>query len=217
MLWYQGETDQYHPEVYDSMLRGVIHSWRTLFGQQFPVHGTQLASFGWWLGFPGTGYEVVRACQEKAADEAEKTYLVSLMDAGMLWDVHPKDKKIPGERMAKSVLKESYGFLGDFGSPRPDYEHITRRHGVVEIPFTDAQEGLLKTKGAFIGNEMEVLIDREPIRVFCGTVSGRCIRIESPLFISNQQIEIRYACQMYANVDIFNHEGFSIRPFIVKC
>ena len=53
VLWYQGESDEGHAEIYDRLFTAMIRCWRKSFGQELPFLYVQLAPYGWWLGVPG--------------------------------------------------------------------------------------------------------------------------------------------------------------------
>ena len=57
-----------------------------------------------WMGeLAGSGnhdYKTIRKAQENVTNETAQTYLCSISDAGEQRDIHPKNKKIVGERLA---------------------------------------------------------------------------------------------------------------------
>ncbi len=215
-LWYQGESDSDRADLYDIMMRAVIDSWREMFGKDFPFYIVQLAPFGKWMTGYGTHYEVVRKLQEQVADECPDTYMVSIMDGGMLWDIHPKDKKIPGERLGRLALKETYRKQILAGSPRPVTDKILTEDGKITVPMTDAEGGLTKKFGPYIGHELEVFVDGKPEITWEGTVEGDAIVVESPFFAAGHHITLKYAESMYARVDIYSQADFTVRPFTVE-
>ncbi len=109
-IWYQGCSDEPHADIYNAMMSALIGKWRADFGgETLPFITVQLAPFGEWLGNFGNHYPAVRRAQEETADSVEKVYLVSMGDAGMYYDIHPKHKRKPGERAALLALKYVYG------------------------------------------------------------------------------------------------------------
>lgn len=45
VLWYQGESDAIHAEIYDEVLSTLIRNWRDLWREELPFLLVQLAPF----------------------------------------------------------------------------------------------------------------------------------------------------------------------------
>lgn len=45
-LWYQGESDEDHPEIYSAVMQGLIECWRSRWNEKLPFIFTELAPFG---------------------------------------------------------------------------------------------------------------------------------------------------------------------------
>ena len=96
VLWYQGESDEGHAEIYDRLFTAMIRCWRKSFGQELPFLYVQLAPYGWWLGGTGEKYPELRRRQEMVGESVPGAYMASIMDLGMYEDIHPKHKKEVG-------------------------------------------------------------------------------------------------------------------------
>ncbi len=94
--------------LYKEMLTGLISDWRTLWGDiKLPFLFVQLPGFRKWLmDETENQYPIIRKCQQQVADTVENAYLCSISDAGEEVDIHPKNKKIVGERLA--LLAKNY-------------------------------------------------------------------------------------------------------------
>ncbi len=109
-IWYQGCSDEGHADLYHPIMSALIRKWREDFGgEALPFIAVQLAPFGEWLGNFGNNFPAVRRAQQETADKVENVYLVSMGDAGMYYDIHPKHKRKPGERLAFTALRNVYG------------------------------------------------------------------------------------------------------------
>lgn len=109
VLWYQGESDEGHAEIYDRLFTAMIRCWRKSFGQELPFLYVQLAPYGWWLGGTGEKYPELRRRQEMVGESVPGAYMASIMDLGMYEDIHPKHKKEVGERLALLARGKVYG------------------------------------------------------------------------------------------------------------
>lgn len=100
VLWYQGESDEGHADIYDRLFEAMIGCWRESFCQELPFLFVQLAPYGTWLGGTGEKYPELRRRQEMVSRRVPGAYMTSVMDLGMYEDIHPKHKKEVGERLA---------------------------------------------------------------------------------------------------------------------
>ena len=100
VIWYQGESDEKHPEIYADMMEGLIRCWRSDWNDPFPFLMTQLAPFGEVVGNGGREYPKIREQQDKVTNRLKDVFCASIGDVGDLYDIHPKEKKPVGERLA---------------------------------------------------------------------------------------------------------------------
>ncbi|MCH5352609.1 MAG: hypothetical protein J1E06_03995 [Acutalibacter sp.] len=214
VLWYQGESDSMHPELYGFMLTGLIRCWRGLWREELPFYLVQLPSFGQWLMADGHAYPEIRQQQEQVADVMEKTFLVSTMDCGMLWDIHPKRKKPVGERLALMALKETYGCDVLAGSPRP--VEVSSESGKIAIRFSDAEGGLVWKEELAGQDAVSLCIDGCSADDFWWEVSGEELVIASADLKPGSKAQVKLAARGYDPVNIFNQAGFTLRPFTVN-
>lgn len=142
-MWYQGEDDDAREfqDFYDVSMATLIQSWRKLWKQDLPFYQIELAPF---RGIGPTGakkYDLMRHKQAKAASLLNDVYDICILDAGEEFNIHPRHKRIVGERLARSVLKHSYGddsYIGE--SPRA--VAVEKEGGEIIILFSNAGKGL---------------------------------------------------------------------------
>ncbi len=109
VIWYQGESDDRHPEVYATVFSQMIRCWRDLWHEELPFLFVQLAPFEKWLMTSGREFPVLRRQQELVSRTVSNTWMTTSGDAGMQWDIHPKAKKPIGQRLALLALGHVYG------------------------------------------------------------------------------------------------------------
>ena len=107
VIWYQGETDEAHLDLYEDLLRAMITNWRDLWHEELPFILVQLASFEYMV--EPLNFVPIRAIQEKLTKTMPKVGITCSMDVGMQYDIHPKHKKPVGERLALQALSRVYG------------------------------------------------------------------------------------------------------------
>lgn len=206
VIWYQGETDgDFHPDVYTVVFTQMIRCWRDLWKEEFPFLFTQLAPFGQWMTCDGTNYPIVRSCQEQVSKTVPKTWMASIGDVGMEWDIHPKNKKAVGNRLALLALGHVYG--EDILCDAPRFLSAEKRGDTVRIQFSNA-EGLHIQGGhlnGFIGTTAagtalpitEARIEEDSLILIC----GESIR------------KLQYGIMPFYTANLFNRAGIPVLPF----
>src|SRR5262249_51900707 len=97
-LWYQGEQNVGEGALYADKLRALVTGWRGAWGEgDFPVYFVQLAPFRYPLD-PLALPELREA--QRACLALPRTGMVVTTDVGELDDIHPKDKRTVGHRLA---------------------------------------------------------------------------------------------------------------------
>lgn len=104
-LWYQGESNV-GSQVYDKTLGALITSWRKEWKDDFPFYYVQIALFK--TGKNNFSNVTVRDSQRKLLKEVPKTGMVVISDISDTIDIHPKNKKSVGIRLANLALAETY-------------------------------------------------------------------------------------------------------------
>lgn len=104
VLWYQGESNAHNVEVYEKLFPLFVNSWRNYWNNDtLPIYFVQLSSFQ----RPTWGH--FREMQYRLSKTIPSTYMVVSSDLGDPLDIHPKQKKQIGERLARWVLNVQYG------------------------------------------------------------------------------------------------------------
>ncbi|WP_269237097.1 sialate O-acetylesterase [Flavobacterium flavigenum] len=104
-LWYQGESNV-GSLVYDKTLGALITSWRKAWQDDFPFYFVQIAPFK--NGSNNFSNVIVRDSQRKLLKEVNNTGMVVISDVSDTIDIHPKDKKSVGIRLANLALANTY-------------------------------------------------------------------------------------------------------------
>ena len=139
VLWYQGEANTINAYAYKELLSGLIKSWRSNWGYDFPFYYAQIAPYKY--GRPFEGVEV-RDAQRKVLEVAN-TGMVVLSDIGDTLDIHPKNKLDAALRFASLALNRYYkkSAIEDSG---PLYKGMIVDKNKIIVSF-DHSEGLHAT------------------------------------------------------------------------
>lgn len=143
VVWYQGESNVKKPGQYRTLFPAMIRDWRTRWGREFPFYFVQIAPFAYKREPYSAAF--LREAQTMALAEP-KTGMVVTMDIGNPQNIHPKQKKPVGERLALLALKNDYG-RKDLVASGPMFSRHAIESGVVRLRFTKVGGGLASRNG----------------------------------------------------------------------
>ena len=206
-VWYQGETNAGRGAQYRRLLPAMIADWRRAFGQgDFPFYIVSLANFMPRSPQPGDdGWAELRDAQAYAAATVPNAGLAVTLDVGDADDIHPKDKRTVGERLAAVALAKAYGRKVAYSGPV--FRSVVFRGDEARLVF-DHAEGLM-AKGSLEGFALAGA-DR---KWRWGTA-----RIEGPGIVVRsadvpQPVAVRYAWGHNPTATLYNGAGFPAVPF----
>lgn len=208
VLWYQGETDQRHPDIYGKLFASLIACWRRDWEEELPFLFVQLAPFGTWMGINGERFPIVRKQQEMVANNIFNTYMISSSDVGDCEDIHPKKKKPLGHRLALVAMHNIYGETIESKYPKGISCELS--DGKVKIIMSNGT-GLYLT-GTKI-NDIKVLVDSEQREIKNAYTEGNCLVLEIAEVNVESNVYIKFACTGFYEVNLYNKEGIPAIPF----
>jgi len=139
-IWYQGESDAGHGDVYRVELPLMIADWRRQWQDDWPFYIVQLPNYGILsLDANSISWAGLREAQQKVADSVPNTGLAVTIDSGIADVLHPPNKKPVGDRLALLALARLYKLpVKDSG---PMYSSMSIVGNSVRIALKNA-EGL---------------------------------------------------------------------------
>ena len=144
-IWYQGESNAGRAEQYRTLFPAMIRSWREAFRREdLPFLFVQLANFRERKAEPDeSDWAELREAQDMALGLA-RTGMAVIIDVGEANDIHPRDKRTVGERLALEARRVAYGERVD--SRGPTFADFAVDGREVTVAF-DHAEGLTTTDG----------------------------------------------------------------------
>lgn len=213
------------------MMTAMISDWRALWEDtELPFLLVQLPGWENWLDSPGNlDYMTIRKCQEMVARTVDHAWLCSISDAGERMDIHPKNKKVVGERLALLARGHVYGesLLCD----APMAEAAQRDGDCVQITFANAEGGLQvrggkvealhvyraqpdeAEKATFSGVTGEAGQQEEI--PFTAQVDGEKLQIRLPE--GTGRVKIAFAATRWYLVNLYNQAEIPAIPFEFVC
>lgn len=208
-LWYQGEANADHAYQYRKLLPAMIGDWRRVFGQgDFPFYIVSLPAFMHHQDQPTeSSWAELREAQALTAHNVRNCALAVTIDTGEPDNIHPRDKKIVGERLALCALARQYGQKIPYQGPTlRSVEHLT---GVLRIRFDDADDGLIAKGGA--PGEFSIAGKDHKWYWAEAKIEGDTVVLSSPKV--PQPEEARYAWQSFPTANLYNGAGLPAVPF----
>jgi len=142
VIWYQGEANTGRAFQYRTSFPLLIADWRNQWGQgDFPFYFCQLANFMPKKTEPGESeWAELREAQSEAL-KLPNTGQAVLIDIGESDDIHPRNKKDAGERLALLALSNGSG--NPVSSSGPVYDSVKIEGGKAVIGFRNTPGGLM--------------------------------------------------------------------------
>jgi sialate O-acetylesterase len=145
-IWYQGEANADRAYQYRTLFPTMIGAWREAWADpELPFLFVQLANFNPLATVPGeSDWAELREAQGMTL-QVPHTGMAVILDIGEADDIHPRDKKDVGLRLALQALKNVYG--KDVVASGPTFASVVREGGSLRIRFRDEGGGLLSADG----------------------------------------------------------------------
>lgn len=162
IAWYQGESDTGIPD-YDQRLRAMIADWRSRFGSPATAFVlAQLANYGPPAAAPSeSGWANVRDAQRRVAAADPHAGMAVTLDIGDAADIHPGEKRLVGQRLARAMRAALAGARD--GRAGPAIGSAERQGDTVVLRFTGVTGALhVRSSDQVIGFEL------------CGPAPGSC-------------------------------------------
>ena len=208
-IWYQGEANADRPYNYRHVLSAMIKSWRDTFGQgDFPFLIVELAPFMDIVKEPvDQNWAVLRESQQWVAKNVPNAATVSIVDVGDEKNIHPPQKQVVGERLARVARAMVYG--EKIVPAGPTFENVSIQGNKAVIAFKNVGGGLVVEKGELTG----FTLAGEDKKFYNASA-----RIEGDtIVVTSDQVAapaaVRYGWANYPVMNLWNKAGLPAHPF----
>ena len=155
----------------------------------------------------GDDYPILRSAQQSVSEKVENVYLCSISDLGEQYDIHPKNKKDVGIRLALLALKYLYGkpILAD----APKFTSAKKSGNEIRLLFEHAGSSL-QVNGGHI-NALTVAIHGNPVH-YDYRIHENEVILSIPNAAKNE-VQISFARTKWYQVNLKNEAGLPAIPF----
>ena len=209
-IWYQGEQNSPRGYQYRRILPAMIADWRQTFGQgDFPFYIVSLPAFMARSATPVDGDEwaETRDSQAIAAAEVPNSCLAVTIDTGEANNIHPREKKPVGDRLALCALAKHYGEKVAYQGPTLKKAKVEK--GKIKITFAHTDGGLV-AKGDKL-SEFSVAGADHKWHWADAKIEGSSVVVSSPDVA--KPVAARYAWQSNPLATLYNGAGLPAVPF----
>ncbi len=206
VIWYQGESNAHNKDAHAKLFKMLADSWRNYWNDDtLPIYYVQLSS----LNRPSWPW--FRDSQRLLQDAVPHVAMAVSSDVGDSTDVHFRNKRPVGMRLARFALNKSYGRT-DITPCGPSIRKATVSGGYVWLDF-DESAGMRSSDGKPL-RTFEVAAEEGLYREVTAEVVGSRLRldcrgIENPRFV-------RYAWQPFTRANLVNEAGLPASTFRVE-
>ena len=208
-IWYQGEANAERAYQYSSLLQTMITDWRSRFGAgDFGFHIVSLANFMKKSEVPQeSAWAELREAQGDAAKALPGCGIAMAIDIGDATDIHPKNKKEVGRRLALSALANTY--RKDIEWSGPWYRSMENKGNSIVLSFDHAGSGLI-AKGASVNGFAIAGADRKFVWADA-VIEGSAVRVSSRQV--PHPVAVRYAWANNPDGNLYNGDNLPAVPF----
>jgi len=213
-IWYQGESNNGEGMLYLERMRALIAGWRAVWKRPLSFYYVQLAPYRYGRANPENLPGLWEA--QTAALSIPGTGMAGTVDIGNVRDIHPRNKKDVGERLALWALAKDYGQKG-LVCCGPIYKGMTVQGAAVRLSFDHVGGGLASRDGkpltcfTVAGKDGKFLPAEAKIEAATGseaadTVVVSCQAVPAP-------VAVRFAWTDTSEPNLCNKEGLPASPF----
>lgn len=215
VLWYQGESnsqEDWRVRQHERLFPVLVHDWREQWKSgDFPFLVCQLSGIGTEKGYQSQFWPEFRDSQRRLASLVPNTGLIVTSDLGHPTDVHPRNKRDVGHRLALWVRANIFGEKLLFSGPLPRSAKPCGTSLVVSFQF--AGTGLTTSdgkppRGFEIAGKDEVFLPATAV------INNTEVILSTPRI--TQPIVVRYAWKPFPDANLINNEDLSASTFTLR-
>jgi sialate O-acetylesterase len=212
VLWYQGESNSLNEvsaKEYPLMFKTLVADWRSQWGQpNLPFLWVQLSSID-TKGYKSQQWPFFRDAQRRLLTEIPNSGMAVSSDVGAENDVHPRDKKTVGERLARWALHHVYGQKQIVPSG-PLALEAKASAGTVTVRFAHGRG--LKARDGKPLREVEVAGADGVFTSAEAQIRGETLVIKT----SGTPTKVRYGWVPWSQANLVNGEGLPASTFEIE-
>ncbi|MBI1915429.1 MAG: sialate O-acetylesterase [Planctomycetes bacterium] len=209
IIWYQGESNVSNGLKYRDKKEALIRGWRKVWGEDMPFYFVQIAP---WSGY-GKGLLPPLWEAQAATLEIPHTGMAGTTDlVDDIKDIHPRNKKDVGHRLALWALAKDYG-KKDIEYSGPLYKGIKVDGSRVRVSFSHTAGGLKAADGKPL-TDFEIAGEDGKFVPAEADIDGETVIVHAKDLKTPTQV--RFGWNNTARPNLANKAGLPASPFQSK-
>lgn len=204
-IWYQGESNAWKPDLYQTLFSKMIEGWRADWQEgNFPFYFAQIAPYNY-----GGKIESQRLREQQLFSlSVPNTGMAVTLDIGTPENVHPGNKKDVGNRLAILALAKNYKKKISYSGPI--YKSYKITDNKIVLSFDNAEGGLVinEDKG---GTNFMISGEDSVFKIADVKVEGNKLVLSNPEII--KPVAVRYAWSNTPRGTLFNKKNLPASSF----
>lgn len=211
-IYYQGESDDHKPQMYEKLLKMLIAQWRTDWNDpEMPFMIVQLPMFINRDETDRKNWCLIREAQMNTHLTTANTGIAVILDCGEYGNIHPVNKIPVGDRLEMQAMYHVYNKLSAAEAYGPIYYRSYPEEDCFILEFKYASDGFdLRNEDTPSGFELAG-DDKEYKPAAAQILSGGKIRLTSPEVREPKYARFRWV--NYSEVTLFGKNGLPVAPF----
>ena len=238
-LYYQGESDDHKPKMYERLLRELIAKWREDWEDvTLPFLMVQLPMHRYAADPDYKHWCLIREAQMRVFETVKNTGIAVTLDLGEFNEIHPKEKETVGERLALQAMWLVYGLYTKKRAFGPVFKDAVQCGGELLVRFDCAEDGFEirtnnipgRTVSTVVGDEKSTSTENSSLltssagfeiagadRKFVPAEAVRDAGQKNVLWLSAEGVDkpvyARYCWTNFGEVNYFGKNGLPMAPF----
>ena len=202
IIWYQGESNADRAYQYRTLFPAMIRSWRSDFkNEKLPFYFVQIS--------PHRSQNAeIRDAQLFTYRSVPNTGMVVTTDNGDSLNIHPRDKKLVGDRLSLWALHNEYG-KKDVIFSGPLFRSMKSKGNKIILHFDYAESGLVAQNGEL--KEFIIAGDDQKFVPATAVIEGDEVIVWSNEI--KKPVAVRFAWKNVPHPNLYNKAGLPASPF----
>lgn len=207
-IWYQGESNVGRAAQYRVLFPAMIRSWREGWGNpKLPFYFVQIAPYR-YRADNGLACAELWDAQLHTLKTVPRTGMAVISDVGNVADIHPRNKKEVGRRLALWALAQTYGKQLVYSGPI--YKSAKIEGDKIRIAFDSVGGGLASRDGKPLTHFM-IAGEDQKFHPATAAIEGRTVVVRNDAV--PEPVAVRFAWHEEAEPNLMNQEGLPASPF----
>jgi len=208
-LFYQAESDDHKPRIYQKLLTRMIQQWREDWEDHtLPFLMVQLPMHRYKADPDKKNWCLIREAQMNTFQTVKNTGIAVVLDCGEFNEIHPKDKVPVGERLELQALYHVYHKISEQEAFGPIYKAFEYKDLGIEFSFDYAEKGFMikgEAGGFEIAGEDKNYIEAD-VEIRGSKIFVSSVKVMNPMYA-------RYNWINYGEVTIYGKNEIPLAPF----